>query len=220
MHWTTWFHNIIWKICIISWILISWCPKLFFRDRVADSLPPKLDMPPWFTNKLQILRNFKINFYKSTKSRVNHSIFHDMWGLKLILIYLTIIAIPCSEFFQSTYNSVSWSNSNYPNHLNRGKCIFSPAITESSLLSALETITPTYSPGLDGFLECELKFWARTICKLILKLFICLSHHLFFLLSGEILLLFHSTKRVWRWMSRTIEESPNCLQFLKQLNAL
>jgi len=43
-----------------------------------------------------------------------------------------------------------------------------------------------------------------------LNFFICLSHHLFFLLSGKILLLFHSTKRVRMLMFRTIEESPNC----------
>jgi len=53
-----------------------------------------------------------------------------------------------------------------------------------------------------------------------LNLFICLSHHLIFLLSGKILLLFHYTKRVRRWIFRTIEESQNCLQFLKHLNAL
>jgi len=50
-------------------------------------------------------------------------------------------------------------------------CIFSPVITESSLLSDLETITPTYSPGPDGLSGCVLKFCARTICKPILKLF-------------------------------------------------
>jgi len=31
-----------------------------------------------------------------------------------------------AEFFQSTYSSVSWSNSIYPNHLNRENCIFTP----------------------------------------------------------------------------------------------
>jgi len=76
-----------------------------------------------------------------------------------------------AEFFQSTYNSVSWSNSSYPIHLNRANGIFSPVITESSLLGVLETITPTYSPGPDGLPGCVLKFCARTICKPILKLF-------------------------------------------------
>jgi len=57
------------------------------------------------------------------------------------------IAALFTEFFQSTYSSDSLSNSNYPNHLNRANCIFSPVITESSLLCVLETITPTYSPG-------------------------------------------------------------------------
>jgi len=69
-----------------------------------------------------------------------------------------------AEFFQSTYSSVSWSNSSYPNHLNRANCIF-------SLLSDLETITPTYSPGPDGLAGCVLKFCPGTICKPILKLF-------------------------------------------------
>jgi len=58
-----------------------------------------------------------------------------------------------AEFFQSTYKRpffVSWSNSSYPNHLNRANCIFSPVITESFLLSDLKTITPTYSPVPDG----------------------------------------------------------------------
>jgi len=76
-----------------------------------------------------------------------------------------------AEFFQSTFSSVSWYNSSYHNHLNRANCIFSPVITESSLLSDLETITPTYSPGTDGLFGCVLKFCARTICKPILKLF-------------------------------------------------
>jgi len=40
-----------------------------------------------------------------------------------------------AEFIQSTYSSVSWSNTSYSNHLNRANCIFSPVITESSLLS-------------------------------------------------------------------------------------
>jgi len=125
-----------------------------------------------------------------------------------------------AEFFQSTYSSVSWSNSSYPNHLNRANCIFSPVLTESSLLSDLETITPTYSPGPDGLPGCVLKFCARTICKPILKLFQLSISSSVFLLSGKILLLFYSTKRVRRLMFRTIEESPNCLQFLKHLNAL
>jgi len=51
-----------------------------------------------------------------------------------------------AEFFQ--YSSVSWSNSSYPNHLNRASSIFSPVITESSLLSYLETITPKKFVGL------------------------------------------------------------------------
>jgi len=76
-----------------------------------------------------------------------------------------------AEFFQSTYSSDSWSNSSYPNHLNRATCSFSPVITESSNLSDLETITPTYSPGPDGLPGCVLKFCARTICKPILQLF-------------------------------------------------
>jgi len=52
-----------------------------------------------------------------------------------------------AEFFRSTFSSVSWSKSNYHNHLNKGKCIFPPVINESSLLSDLETIRPIYSPG-------------------------------------------------------------------------
>jgi len=76
-----------------------------------------------------------------------------------------------AEFFQSSYRSVSWSNSNYPNHLNRANCINSPVITENSLLSALETITLTYCPGPDGLPGCVLKFCSRTICKPILKPF-------------------------------------------------
>jgi len=74
-------------------------------------------------------------------------------------------------FFQSTYSYVSWSNFSYPNHINRANCIFSPLITKSSLLSDLEIITPTYSPGPDGLPGCVFKFCARTICKPILKLF-------------------------------------------------
>jgi len=58
-----------------------------------------------------------------------------------------------AEFFQPTYSSVSSVN------------------TISSLLSDLETITPTYSPGPDGLPACVLKFCARTVCKPILKLF-------------------------------------------------
>jgi len=75
------------------------------------------------------------------------------------------------EFFPSTYSSVSWSNSSYSNHLKRAYCIFSPVITESSLLSELGTKMPTNSPGPDGLPGCVLKFCAPTICKPILKLF-------------------------------------------------
>jgi len=75
-------------------------------------------------------------------------------------------------------------------------CIFSPIVTESFLLSDLETV----QPGPDGFSN----------------FFICLSHHLFFLLSGIIPL----HKKVWGWMSWTIEEFQDCLQFLKHMNAL
>jgi len=75
-----------------------------------------------------------------------------------------------AEFFQSTYSSFSWSSSSYPNHLNRANCIFSPVITQSSLLSDLETITSTYFPGPNGLPGCVLKSCARTICKPILKL--------------------------------------------------
>jgi len=39
-----------------------------------------------------------------------------------------------AEFFQTTYSSAAWSNSNYHNPLNRENCIFTPVITESSLL--------------------------------------------------------------------------------------
>jgi len=31
-----------------------------------------------------------------------------------------------SEFFQSTYSSVSWSNSSHPNHSNKANCIYLP----------------------------------------------------------------------------------------------
>jgi len=137
------------------------------------------------------LETSKQTSIKSTKSRVGHPIFQDMWWLVLILLLLIRCkfefskyprqlynfvnakrkspALPSSvrlnsieasmdpeitdlfaEFFQSTYSSVSWSNSSYPNHLNSANCIFSPVITESSLLSDLETILPTYSPGPDG----------------------------------------------------------------------
>jgi len=61
-------------------------------------------------------------------------------------------------------DSAAWSNSNYPNPLNRANCILTPLISESFLL----TITSTYSPGPDG---CVLKFCASTIYKPILKLF-------------------------------------------------
>jgi len=75
------------------------------------------------------------------------------------------------EFFQTTYSSASWSNSNYPNTLNRANCIFAPVITESSLLGNLATTPPTYSPGPVGLSGCVLKFCASTTCKPILKLF-------------------------------------------------
>jgi len=125
-----------------------------------------------------------------------------------------------AEFFPSTYSSVSWSNSSYPNHLYRSNCIFSPVIIESSLLSVLETITPTYFQGPDRLPGCVLKSCDQLFVNPFLNFFFCLSHHLFFLLYGKILLLFQSSKRVRRLMFRTIEESPNCLQFLKYLNAL
>jgi len=68
----------------------------FFCECVPDSFPPKIDRPPWLTNQLQRLRNLKRNFsIKSTKSRVGHPIFQDMVWLVLILVYLTVIAIPC-----------------------------------------------------------------------------------------------------------------------------
>jgi len=76
-----------------------------------------------------------------------------------------------AEFFQTTYSSAAWSNSNYPNSLNRANCIFTPEITKGSLLRDLATTTPTYSPGPDGLPGCVLKFCASTICKPILKLF-------------------------------------------------
>jgi len=76
-----------------------------------------------------------------------------------------------AEFFQTTYSSDAWSNSKYPSPLSRANCIFTPAITKSSLLRDLATTTPTYSPGPDGLPGCVLKFCASTICKPILKLF-------------------------------------------------
>jgi len=41
-----------------------------------------------------------------------------------------------AEFFQTTYSSAAWSNSNYPNPLNKANCIFTPEISEivSSIL--------------------------------------------------------------------------------------
>jgi len=39
----------------------------FFCECVPDSVPPRLDRSPWFTNQLQILRNLKTNFYKKYK---------------------------------------------------------------------------------------------------------------------------------------------------------
>jgi len=56
-------------------IMISHCatelfysvPNSFFCECVSDSFPPRLDRPPWFTNKLQGLRHFKTNFYKKYK---------------------------------------------------------------------------------------------------------------------------------------------------------
>jgi len=121
---------------------------------------------------------------------------------------------------QSTYSSVSWSNSSYPNHLNGTNGIFSPVITESSLLSDLETITPTYSPGSDGLPGCVLKFCARTICKHILKLFYLSILSSVFPTIWKNSFIFALQKRVRSWMSTTIEEFLNCLQFLKHLNAL
>jgi len=76
-----------------------------------------------------------------------------------------------AEFFQTTYSSAAGSNSNYPNPLNRENCIFTPVITESSLLMDLATTTLNYSPGPDGLPGCVLKFCASTICLPILKLF-------------------------------------------------
>jgi len=35
-----------------------------------------------------------------------------------------------AEFFQSTYSSVSWSNSSYPNHLNRAIVFLYPLLLE------------------------------------------------------------------------------------------
>jgi len=46
------------------------------------------------------------------------------WSLNSKSI-LAIVADLFAEFFQSTYGSVSWSNSSYPNHLNRTNCFFS-----------------------------------------------------------------------------------------------
>jgi len=91
--------------------------------------------------------------------------------IRILQIYLFIYVIYLFIFSQSTYSSVSWSNSSYLNHLKRANCMFSFAITESSLLSDLETITPIYSPEPDGLPGCVLKFCARTICKPVLKLF-------------------------------------------------
>jgi len=100
------------------------------------------------------------------------------------------------EFFQSTYSSVSWPYTSYPNHWNRANWIFSPVITESSLLSDLETITPTYSPGPDGLPGWVLKFCARTICKPILKLFnLSISSSVFPRVRKDLLFLIFQTKK-------------------------
>jgi len=53
------------------------------------------------------------------------------------------IAYLFAEFFQTSCSSVAWSNSNYPNPLNRANCIYTSAITESSLLRDLATRTPS-----------------------------------------------------------------------------
>jgi len=74
-----------------------------------------------------------------------------------------------SEFFQTTYNSAAWSNSNYTNRLNMANRIFTHVITESFLLRELATTTSTYSPGPGGLPGCVFKFCASTICKPILS---------------------------------------------------
>jgi len=48
---------------------------------------------------------------------------------------------------------------------------------------------------MDSLDDC-LSFVPKLFINPFLNFFICLSHHLFFLLSGKIILLFHSTKRV------------------------
>jgi len=71
--------------------------------------------------------------------------------------------------------------------------------------------------------------WTSWLCALVLfepfvnpflSFSICLSHHLFFQLPAKTLLLFHSTKRVQKWISRTIGIFLNWLKFLEHLNSL
>jgi len=109
-----------------------------------------------------------------------------------------------AEFFQTTYSSAAWSNSNYPNPLNKANCIFTPEITEISLVRDLRDLSFVRQPYVNRFLN----------------FLICLFHRQFFLLSGKTLLSFHFTKRVRRLMPRITEVFLNCRQFLKHLNVL
>jgi len=98
-----------------------------------------------------------------------------------------------AEFFQTTYGSAAWSNSNYPNPLNKANCIFTPEITEISLVrKQRQLILPVLmdSPGV-----C-LSFVRQPYVNRFSNFFICLFHRQFFLLSGRTLLSFHFTKRV------------------------
>jgi len=77
------------------------------------------------------------NFVNAKRSRRHclHRYVLTQWRHRWILKLL--ICLP------STYSSAVWSNSNYPNPLNRANCIFTPVITESSFLRDLATSTTT-----------------------------------------------------------------------------
>jgi len=120
-----------------------------------------------------------------------------------------------AEIFQTTYSSAAWLNSNYPYPLNRANCIFTPAITESSLLRDLATTTSTYSPGPDGLPGCVLKFCASTICKPILKL---LSSGFPTIWKDRFIIPLH--KKGAKADAQNYRGYLNCRQFLKHLNLL
>ena len=76
-----------------------------------------------------------------------------------------------ATFFQTTYSSSNYSFESYPFDMPRSNCIFSPLISEESLIRDLEMVKPVFSPGPDGVPGCVLRYGARALCGPLLKLF-------------------------------------------------